>query len=75
MTASLHVVLRCDFKGVSPATGEPTRCSEWCAAQSHLSVPEARDWATGKGWSFTPGQPYPHIGATDLCPTHSKGSP
>lgn len=72
MTHSLHVILRCDHKA---ADGDhaPVPCGEWIAAKTHLSVPEARDWAAEKGWTFKPGQPYPHIGATDLCPQHSKG--
>lgn len=72
MTHSLHVILRCDFKGADPSTGEPGACREWVAAKAHLSVPEAREWAAEKGWSHKPGKPYEHIGATDLCPAHTQ---
>lgn len=73
MTHSLHVIIRCDAKDTDPATGGTDRCLSWVAALAHLSVPEARDWAAEKGWTFKPGQPYRHIGATDLCPKHSNG--
>lgn len=70
MTHSLHLILRCD------AGTRDDRCPGYFIGSSGLNIAEVRTAAhTAKGWTFTPGNPYPHIGATDLCPDHAKLAP
>lgn len=69
MSSTLHLILRCD-------TGtRDDRCTSYTIGSSSQSIAEVREAAAGKGWTFKPGKPYQHIGATDLCPHHSKPAP
>ena len=70
MSNSLHIILRCDTR--IGADGDRTRCPAYTIAASSTNIAEAREAAAAKGWTWKPGQPYPHINATDTCPDHSK---
>jgi hypothetical protein len=70
VTSTLHLILRCD-------TGtREDRCPGYFIGSAGLNIEEVRTAAhTAKGWTFKPGSPYRHIGATDLCPQHSTPAP
>jgi hypothetical protein len=69
VTHSLHLILRCD------EGSRNKRCSRYKISSAGQHIGELRDAAVAQGWTYTPGQPYHHIGGTDRCPDHSKPAP
>lgn len=69
MSHTLHLIIRCD-------TGhQDRRCPAYHIGSSDQNVQEVRQAAEAKRWTYKPGQPYHHIGGTDLCPDHSTPAP
>lgn len=65
MSHRLVIVLVCDHRVGG------TRCPSWFLGPSATDIAGVRAVAAQKGWTFKPGQPYPHVNGKDQCPSHS----
>lgn len=71
MTSSLHILLRCDRRQRGDGD-RPVKCRRMYIGAPSTDIAGVRQAAAADGWTFTPGKPYPHIGASDYCPEHPK---
>lgn len=65
MSHGLHLILRCDTRT------DGTRCPGYFIGSGSRDIEQVREAAGTQGWTFRPGSPHRHIGATDTCKGHS----
>ena len=68
MSHRLIIALRCDHRD------DVGQCLSFVLGSPSMDIAAVREQARGTGWTFTPGQPYEHIGGVDRCPMHQQAS-